>query len=678
MKLYKRFGCVALTGVLVLSTITSAIASEQDVMAVSTNDTATENVPLASDGVYGKEEVIYINLASNGSVKDVYAVNIFGSGDITDYGDYSSVEILNTTDDITMEGDRVTFKTDKDRVYYKGKLDSAVIPWNITIEYYIDGVQYTADDVAGKSGGLEIHFKVTENDVCEGSFYEDYALQASFTLDTKKCSNIAADGATMANVGSKKQISYTMLPGQGIDTVITADVKEFEMAAVAINGVPLSMNIEVEDEELMSQVTELLEAIKKLDDGAKELNDGSVELKDGGEALGEGAAELEVGVDALCDGMSSLNEGVILLENGLLELNTKSDDLISGSTEIKNALITIQKELSAVSATSAQIEQLVSGSSQIKTAIDLLYGGAVELQNSVSFTAYKNIMKLNGLDIDTLQTSNAQTIQNLNAQIITLNQNIAALEQIGGYETDIAELKATVEQLQGIVQLLSGNSAAISGTEAYLTEINSGIGELISGIGELKENYATFDAAINALATELANLMADMVNLKGGIDTLVTAYSKLDGGIQEYTGGVAQLVAGYAELVSGTENLLSGSRELKDGTTILVEGVTELIDGISELGDGTAELKEGTSTLREETDGMDKEISDKIDEMLESFTGGNGEVVSFVSEKNEDVKAVQFVIQTEVIEIDEAEEVEAEPETEKGFWEKLLNLFGWD
>ncbi|MCI5620959.1 MAG: hypothetical protein MR355_05275 [Lachnospiraceae bacterium] len=30
-----------------------------------------------------KEEVIYINLTGEGAVKDVYAVNIFGSGDIT-------------------------------------------------------------------------------------------------------------------------------------------------------------------------------------------------------------------------------------------------------------------------------------------------------------------------------------------------------------------------------------------------------------------------------------------------------------------------------------------------------------------------------------------------------------------------------------------------------------------
>ena len=41
----------------------------------------------------------------------------------------------------------------------------------------------------------------------------------------------------MANVGSNKQISYTILPGKGLDAEVTADVKDFEMDAVTINGV---------------------------------------------------------------------------------------------------------------------------------------------------------------------------------------------------------------------------------------------------------------------------------------------------------------------------------------------------------------------------------------------------------------------------------------------------------
>ena len=98
--------------------------------------------------------------------------------------------------------------------------------------------------------------------------------------------------------------------------------------------------------------------------------------------------------------------------------------------------------------------------------------------------------------------------------------------------------------------------------------------------------------------------------------------------------------------------------------------------GIVDLYDGTGELKDGTTTMREETSGMDTEISDKIDELLESITGGDRDIVSFVSEKNTNVNAVQFVIQSQAIEVSEVEENYSQPVEELNFWGKLLKLFG--
>lgn len=187
---------------------------------------AIESTPSGSS----KEEVVYINIAADGTVKAIYVVNIFGAGSVIDYGDYSEIKNLNTSDKITQDGNKITFSSSADRVYYQGKLNTTEIPWNISIRYFIDGIEYSATDITGKSGRLEIHFAITENENASGDFFDTYALQASFTLDTKKCTNIVATGATVANIGSDKQISYTILPGKGIDTSITAEVKNFEMA----------------------------------------------------------------------------------------------------------------------------------------------------------------------------------------------------------------------------------------------------------------------------------------------------------------------------------------------------------------------------------------------------------------------------------------------------------------
>ena len=170
MKRFKRILPIFLALVILLSTVGAIAAGSEP----------TE-----------KEEVIYINLNADGAVKDIYAVNIFDGGEVTDYGGYSSVEMLNTTDKINNSGDKITFSSSADRVYYKGRLDNTEIPWDISIGFFIDGKEYTASEAAGKSGSLEIRFKVTKNENCKGNFYDKYALQASFTLDTEKCRNIS-------------------------------------------------------------------------------------------------------------------------------------------------------------------------------------------------------------------------------------------------------------------------------------------------------------------------------------------------------------------------------------------------------------------------------------------------------------------------------------------------------
>ena len=89
-----------------------------------------------------KEEVIYVMADNAGQVNDMEAVNIFSGGEITDYGNYSAVKMLNTTDKIKHNGDRISFSSDADRVYYQGTMKNANLPWNISIRYFLDGKEY--------------------------------------------------------------------------------------------------------------------------------------------------------------------------------------------------------------------------------------------------------------------------------------------------------------------------------------------------------------------------------------------------------------------------------------------------------------------------------------------------------------------------------------------------------
>lgn len=563
-----------------------------------------------------KEEVIYAMADASGKVTDAEAVNIFAGGDIVDYGDYSAVKPLNTNDTITQNGDQIAFSSTADKVYYQGTMKNAALPWNISIRYYLDGKEYAPQDVAGKSGALEIRFSVTKNESCGGSFYDDYALQASFTLDTERCQNIVSNGATVANVGSDKQLTYTILPGKGIDTVITADVTDFEMDAAAINGVRLNLDVDVDDTDLMDKVDELVSAIGDLDDGAWELHDGTEELYDATKTLNSKVGDLHSGVGDLTAGAGDLYTGL----TDITAQNQQADQLYLGyvksqADSIYLAYVTTQADaLYAQVAAQAVREQLIQS-------------GYSEAQAD----AY-------------LQTADGQTLVAQTVSNMTEEQKAQIL--------NAAVAKLTDEQKKQILQ-----GAVASLTEEQKAEIREAY---------IQQMMASDDVTsqINA-AVATVSAAKQVSELKGQLDSYGVFYQ----GLVAYTDAVSSAAAGAKSLKLNMDTLYSNTGKLK-------LSVDELSDAVGELYDGTGELTDGTTEFVDKTSDMDTQISDEIDSMTASLSGGDGDAVSFVSEKNTNVNTVQFVIKTAAIEKAETttdNTVESAPLT---FWQKLLRLVG--
>lgn len=563
-----------------------------------------------------KEEVIYAMADASGKVTDAEAVNIFAGGDIVDYGDYSAVKPLNTNDTITQNGDQIAFSSTADKVYYQGTMKNAALPWNISIRYYLDGKEYAPQDVAGKSGALEIRFSVTKNESCGGSFYDDYALQASFTLDTERCQNIVSNGATVANVGSDKQLTYTILPGKGIDTVITADVTDFEMDAAAINGVRLNLDVDVDDTDLMDKVDELVSAIGDLDDGAWELHDGTEELYDATKTLNSKVGDLHSGVGDLTAGAGDLYTGL----TDITAQNQQADQLYLGyvksqADSIYLAYVTTQADaLYAQVAAQAVREQLIQS-------------GYSEAQAD----AY-------------LQTADGQTLVAQTVFNMTEEQKAQIL--------NAAVAKLTDEQKEQILQ-----GAVASLTEEQKAEIREAY---------IQQMMASDDVTsqINA-AVATVSAAKQVSELKGQLDSYDVFYQ----GLVAYTDAVSSAAAGAKSLKLNMDTLYSNTGKLK-------LSVGELSDAVGELYDGTGELTDGTTEFVDKTSDMDTQISDEIDSMTASLSGGDGDAEAFVSEKNTNVNTVQFVIKSAAIEKAETttdNTVESAPLT---FWQKLLRLVG--
>lgn len=612
-----------------------------------------------------KEEVVYALLTAQGALKDLYLVNIFTldqPGIIQDYGRYTDLRNMTTEDAILQDEDSILIKTDAEKLYYQGTLLDAKLPWDISIRYALDGVEYPAAELAGKSGALILTLSITKNANVAESFYDGCALQVSVTLDTMRCSNIVAEGATVANAGKNKQINYTALPGKGLQATIQADVREFEMERISINGLGLALDFDVNTEEFSESFVELQDAVDQLNSGAGELADAIHELYDGAGKLlrgmddmrngvvefDDGMGELQAGMQEFRDGAMKLADGASEFQDGLRDLRINGYKLVEGSAEIQKGIAALHNGLSGSQSGVGNIGGLAPGFAQLKGGLGVLKTLAAGLNGAISALHIGDVI-----------------LQNEAA--------ITALSQLGDPEAiaAITALRQSNGVLQGLLQiqndLIGSPQGLIAATEGLYIAADA------------------LDAGISTLAAALGSL-PDLID---GIAELNKQYKQFHDGLKQYADGVVQLEEGYVEMYMGivkmaigSDDLLRGIVKLKDGSYELSDGIDEYYDGlkafrkgIGELYKGALEYSDGTQEFYDETRGLDSEIGDRIDEIMKGITGKDVPLRSFASEKNTNIRSVQFVMATEAIKLEEQANISQEEPPTSTFWGKLLDLF---
>ncbi len=602
----------------------------------------------ADEASSSKEEVIYVMTDASGKVLDTEVVNIFAGGNITDYGDYSAVKMLNTTDVITQNNDKITFSSSRDKVYYQGTLKDKNIPWNISIRYFLNGKEYSAEDIAGKSGSLEIRFSISENSNVKSSFYDDYALQASFTLDTEKCKNISSSGATIANVGSDKQLTYTILPGKGIDTVIKANVTDFEMDAVSINGVSLNLNIEVDDEVITEKVNDVVSAVDKVNDGANEVNDGARKLADAMGSLSSGLSSINANNSKLTDGAYTAYEGLCSAATTALnsELSANGLDKVNLTpSTYSEVLLGLLKKLDADAVyNKAYNEALNEVTKQVEANADALYRGYIDSQADSIYLAYI--------------TSQAETLYTQVATQKVYEQLIQS-----GYTEDQAKAYLATEEGQAMIAQVVSSMTDEQKEEIIQTALASLTDEQKEQILEGAVATLTDDQKAQIKNTYIQQMMASE-EVTSQISAAVATVSVAAKQVSDLKGQLDNFGVFYNGLVSYTEAVSSAA-----------SGASEIKVNTDKLYDGTTELAKGTKEFVNKTSGIDTEISDEVNDMVSSISKSDAQVVSFVSDKNTNVTSVQFVIKTSAIEKVTSNSSETEETVNLTFIQKLLRLF---
>lgn len=615
-----------------------------------------------------KEENVYINLKDDGSVEGIYVVNEFDAGNqttITDYGKYSSVLNLSTNEEIKVNGDMITFNTDDNGMfYYQGNMESTKIPWNIDISYYLDDKEVQASSLAGKSGKLKIAISIKDNEDMEDTFFDNYLLQMTATFNSEKCKDIVSEQATIANVGDTKQLTYTILAGSNSEFTIEAAVTDFEMDPITINAVP--MNISIDD----IDVSDLKDSLIKLRDGVAKIDDGSSDLYSGSKDLSNGTKSLLDGTNSLSSGAEKLQNGSKTLKEAMDTLNSNSFSLTNGSKEVLNALNTINSALDSLNEASNQVQQLVEGSNKFASGMKELAEKNNDLYNKVNPILEVVREKLVQIK-DTNFKEEFDSITNKEDYLNAYNDAKAKLAE----NPDDEALKIYIALFDHIIEIANkydknvtsaGNQAHEKIEKEYekICKLDDGIDAQHKAIQELNNKYKN---ELNPAIEKLPSLLSKLTELKTALNTLVNSYATLDSGINSYTGAYEQIVKGYQTLYSGIGDLEKGVESLNTGTKTLYDGTVSLEDGAEELNDGTSEM-------RDKTKNIDTEIDDKINNMLDEFKNTDYKPESFASSENGEINAVQFVMKTKGIEINN--EVQEEVKEEHlNFFQKIIRLF---
>jgi len=620
-------------------------------LAIQTGSAATVVSGSSGKSVSYKEENIYALLDNNGLFKNAFVVNAFKveePGIIEDYGDYDLVKNLTTTEKLEVIGDKISVSAPAGMFYYQGNTSKMELPWKITIRYTLDGKEVTPEELPGVEGNLQIDITISKNTGVQGYYATHYALQTMVTLDSEVCTWIEAKGASIINSGKNKIVSFTLLPAQEADYSISAKVAGFYMNGIQFSGIPLSISgIKFDGGSVFTG------ELSKLTDGIGEIEKGAAGISAGVEDLKEGAGKFH-------NGMKNMQSGIGQINDSLKKLTAQNSALKTGMGEIADGLSAIIKGLEGFNVSIEGLEGLTGASGEINAGISELASGLAQLKGS--FEKYEKQLAENKLYADSIIEANNMMIQRLNGQIAEMEKQLSM--SVPGTE-NYNSIKSGIQLYQQLSDLLQGNAGLIFADREFIKQLEAATIQSADGAVALKDNYARFDEGISSIPSMLESLPDNIAMMKNSMALLKEGCDRLNEGIKAYMDGAA-------EISNGQDLLDKNFRELVKGSWTLYDGICTLYEGTKELADGAQLLKKGTSS-------MDGGIEDTIEELLESFTGGNFQTVSFMSDKNESVRTVQFVMQTQGIREKDMEK-KAVPEVKEkhsdNFWKRLLALFG--
>ena len=489
MSIIKNTATISLSILMALTSGQVVFAEGED----ETNDSSVE-----------KDETVYTFLNSDGSLKKATVSEWLHSE-----GGFDQVEDESILSDITnikgdevpeVNGNKLIWNSTNEDIYYQGSTNKE-LPLSMEVSYYFDGNKVNPEDILGKSGALEVHIKIINNEektqVIKGrTKYISSLFPVAVITDLKTdiFKDIEADDATIINESKNQILTFAtvsgasqMLAESDIDTlndisdklkdefVIKANVTDFEMPSILMAA---SSMTDVDHEDMNSdKLNKLTDGVNSLKDATAEILDGTVKLHDANielnDKMGEfqsSYAKFQDGINTaknsqgdIVDGAKQINEGITqmkaLMESLTSQLGSLSMDEIGNL--LTSAGTTVSSLPETVNTLNSMKTQLEAAKKQLSTLSDTIYAQYTTEENAANTTALlkeqfakpalKSLSEQLGKAVDnstlsiplTLTDADKEAIANTIKGSISANVNQEGLADAAtDIVSDLAKLKA--------------------------------------------------------------------------------------------------------------------------------------------------------------------------------------------------------------------------------------------